>query len=111
MLLALRRVIAPSLSVRDRRLREQEGQVVLPCLREHDGRCIRRALSRLDREGLAERDLVLVVLDPALADHVRLVPADFYRPDRERLRLDALPAGRHNGVVVTRDTRRARKAR
>jgi len=98
------------LSVRDRRLREQEGQVVLPCLREHDARCIRRALSRLDREALAERGLVLV-LAPALADHVRLVPADFCRLDRVRLRLDALPVARHNGAVVTSVTRRARKAR
>jgi len=100
------------LSVRGRRLREQEGRVVLlQCPREHDARCIRRALSRLDREVLAEQGLVLAVPDPASVDHVRLVLADFCRLDRVRLRLDALPVARHNGAVVTSVTRRARKAR
>jgi hypothetical protein len=52
-----------------------------------------------------------LVLDLALADHVRLGLVDFCRLDRVTLRLDALPVVRHNGVVVTSVTRRARKAR
>jgi hypothetical protein len=92
------------------------------CLRVHDARCIRRAPSRVDRVGLAERqdvrDLLRAVLVPASAHaqglaHVQeahRVPAD-YCPDQVRLPRDVPLAVLHHVAAATSATRRPKKAR